>query len=750
MLRDLLPRRLRYLRHLDHSDREQARALLHFTGTLIAILLVFTPTIYLFLTPGPAVRAMLLLVIASAIGSLRLLHTGSPRAAGMLLNGAIVVAILVTTASELPGPAPVRMFSRVALMVASVTLAALTGSRRLPLYFAALYSLFLVAILVILVNSTPQSSLRDAYTAFAIDGILALGLSGLLLFLMRRIYSRSLHAVSVRTRRQERYVQSLQRSEERFQRLADASFEAILIERNGQILETNRAFAELFGEQPDGSPPSLKDLVIAEDQRKLPLLLLSRNREVIELRCQRADGTPLIVEARSSVVRGQDGMVRSLVMRDVTAERDSRQLLEYQAFHDTLTGLANRKMLQRRADELLARGIPCALLLADLDRFKDINETLGHPYGDRILRRLGERLAESYPEPALPCRTGGDEFALLIPEPLSEESVLRHAEEFRDTIGRALAEGSLSLEIGASVGATLAPAHADNLHGLFRCADVAMYAAKQTRSASALYRRAMDLDNPRRFKLVADLSRMIRERRFDLHFQPRIRLNDGSLEGFEVLTRWKHPTLGAISPGELIPLAETGNLMGPLTLAVLEETLHQQRLWAEKGFFPVLAVNISARNLSDGSFPGDVMETLERFQAVPRGLELEITESAFLQDPGRAMDTAHKLSEAGFSLAIDDFGTGYSSLSYLADLPVQTLKIDLSFVREMLEKEKNFVLVNSTIQLAHALGLGVVAEGVESEETADALARMQCDLAQGYHFGHPRPASGVAPQNTAN
>lgn len=235
---------------------------------------------------------------------------------------------------------------------------------------------------------------------------------------------------------------------------------------------------------------------------------------------------------------------------------------------------------------------------------------------------------------------------------------------------------------------------------------------------------------------------MVREKAFELHFQPKVDLINHDIDGYEVLTRWTHPRLGSISPAELIPLAETGNHIGLLTETVIDVTLEQMRSWTPQ-FKPTLAVNVSARNLVDEMFPERVIQAIEEYNINPAQLELEITESAFMHDPQRALQSVSRLNQAGITLSIDDFGTGYSSLSYLTDLPVQALKIDLSFIREMIKKEKHQILVSSTIQLAHGLGLAVIAEGVENEDTARALRKMECDFGQGFHFGAPVPAPAI-------
>jgi EAL domain-containing protein (putative c-di-GMP-specific phosphodiesterase class I) len=298
--------------------------------------------------------------------------------------------------------------------------------------------------------------------------------------------------------------------------------------------------------------------------------------------------------------------------------------------------------------------------------------------------------------------------------------------------------GEAKLVVGAGIGIAMAPDHGSDISMLLRHADVAMHTAKQ-RGAVTVYRADLDPHTPRRLALLSDLAAAIREQKLILHYQPKIRLSDGQLVSYEALARWKHPVYGWISPSEFIPLAELGNLMKALTLSVMEQAIAQAATWMREGGDVSVSVNISPRNLLDAAFPEQVGALLGKWGVPVERLELELTEGAFMVEPGQCLDCLSRLHRAGVRLSIDDFGIGFSSLSYLTRLPVSGLKIDLSFIGRMLSGEREHAVVASTIRLAHDLGLTVVAEGVENEETARALKELGCDMAQGWLFGRPAP-----------
>lgn len=416
--------------------------------------------------------------------------------------------------------------------------------------------------------------------------------------------------------------------------------------------------------------------------------------------------------------------------------------LEHQSSHDALTGLPNRSSLYKDIDQWIASDDykTGALLLIDLDRFKEINDTLGHQCGDHLLQLIGARLLHCMRAlPGIVARLGGDEFAVFLHNASNVGQARIAGQRILDSLRQQFDVKGFPVEISASIGIAIIPEQAADLSTLMRYADVAMYRAKREDRGVCLYSIDADPHSPRRLALISEVGRAIRENQFMLYFQPKVAVSDRSVCGFEVLIRWHHPEFGFILPGDFIPMVESTRLIYPLTAWVLEKSIQQCHLWLQEGKPASIAVNLSARNLMDETLPELIANLLEQYGVPASILELEITESALMTDPNRALLTLESISKLGVQLSIDDFGTGYSSLAYLKRLPVQTLKIDRSFISSMLNSVQDEVIVNSTIQLAHNLGLKVVAEGVENEELFIRLRLMGCDYAQGYHIGHPMP-----------
>lgn len=434
--------------------------------------------------------------------------------------------------------------------------------------------------------------------------------------------------------------------------------------------------------------------------------------------------------------------------KDVTARKRYQDRLEYQSTHDSLTKLPNRVKLykemeywfkHRDADNV------SALLIIDLDRFKEINDTLGHQVGDHLLQLIGPRLeAEMAEMPGLVARLGGDEFAIFLRRIRSPRQAIVFAHRVLDALRQEFDVDGFCTEISASIGISIAPTQALDVSTMMRYADVAMYRAKTEMSGLSLYNAEYDPHSPKRLAMMGELGRAIREDQLCLHFQPKVSLTTREFYGFEALLRWNHPELGFVPPNDFIPIVEMTSLIHPMTTWVLEKSIAQCRAWHDQGVNVSIAVNLSARNLLDDNIPKQILRMLEEHQLPPAALELEITESSIMTDPTRAMRVLDQLHQLGVQLSIDDFGTGYSSLAYLKRLPVKTLKIDNSFVRNMLEDKQDELIVNSTIHLAHNLGLIVVAEGVENEELLQRLSALGCDEAQGYHIGRPMPIEKVA------
>lgn len=430
--------------------------------------------------------------------------------------------------------------------------------------------------------------------------------------------------------------------------------------------------------------------------------------------------------------------------RNVTERRRYLAKMEYQASHDSLTQLPNRVALYNQIEQAIKMRHAkqtMALLIIDLDGFKEINDTLGHQAGDKLLKQLGPRLeVEMEDLPGMVARLGGDEFAIFLSSIRNCQQAVVFGHRILDAICQAFYLEGFHTEISASIGIAICPDQAQDVSTLMRYADVAMYRAKKEMIGVVIYHADQDPHSPKRLALMGELGRAIRENQLILRFQPKIDLHSGSFVGFEALLRWMHPTMGFITPGEFIPIAESTGLIHPMTAWVLENSINQCKAWYDKGIDTTISVNLSARNLLDEQLVTTIRELLERANLPPQLLEIEITESAIMVDPKRAAKALNQIHELGVQLSIDDFGTGYSSLSYLKQLPVQSLKIDYSFVISMLEEEQDRIIVKSTINLAHNLGLSVVAEGVETAAVAQELRAMECDFAQGYYFSRPIPA----------
>jgi diguanylate cyclase (GGDEF)-like protein len=429
--------------------------------------------------------------------------------------------------------------------------------------------------------------------------------------------------------------------------------------------------------------------------------------------------------------------------------RRTAQENESLANHDALTGLPNRSLLEDRVSQALVTSARTgrfpALLLLDLDRFKEINDTLGHHHGDLLLQEVGKRLQRSLRSADTVARLGGDEFVVLLPDLPTPHAALVTAEKLLAELVEPFVLDDVTLDVEGSFGLAVYPEHGEDFATLLQHADVAMYAAKETHAGVCLYESSHDANSPRRLALLGELRQAIADDdQLTLHYQPKVQVDTGRVTGVEALVRWQHPKHGLLGPMEFIPAAERTGLIRPLTLKVLSTALRQARRWTDAGLSPLtMAVNISTRCLLETDFADQVERLLAEAGVAPSQLELEITESTIMTDPEHAMQVLVRLADIGVGLAIDDFGTGYSSLSYLKRLPVHQLKIDRSFVMDMQVGASDEAIVRSSVDLARNLGLQVVAEGVETEETWHQLAALGCDQAQGYFFARPMPAADL-------
>jgi diguanylate cyclase (GGDEF)-like protein len=414
---------------------------------------------------------------------------------------------------------------------------------------------------------------------------------------------------------------------------------------------------------------------------------------------------------------------------------------EFQAFHDHLTGLPNRLLFRLSLGQAIEgaaeRGGRIAVMLMDLDHFKEINDSLGHHVGDRLLAAVGPRLAETLREGDLMARLGGDEFGVLLPDVADDVTATTIAQRLLEGLHRPVAVDELDLDVSASIGIAFFPEHAGDADSLLRHADVAMYAAKDSGLGFEVYDEVIDRHKPELVRLVTHIRPAIDAGEFHMYFQPKIRLSDGRVAGAEALIRWHHPTLGRLAPADFIPMVEKTVLLQPLTYWVLNDVLRTWRAWSDAGIEVPIAVNVSPRTLLDQDLPEVVEHLLERWGVSARFLRLELTESFLVADSGRSDAVLNRLSRVGIGLSIDDFGTGFSSLSYLKRLPIEEIKIDRSFVSNMMGRVEDFTIVRATIELGRNLGLRVVAEGVQDRETFDRLGDFGCDEAQGFYISRP-------------
>jgi diguanylate cyclase (GGDEF)-like protein/PAS domain S-box-containing protein len=459
------------------------------------------------------------------------------------------------------------------------------------------------------------------------------------------------------------------------------------------------------------------------------------------------DGTERWVESRGRALYGGDGTLVRVTgtSMDITERKQAEEALRHQALHDGLTGLPNRTLLQDRLSQAILaaqrENTPLSLLLVDLDRFKEINDTFGHHYGDLLLEQIGPRLRGVLRSTDTVARLGGDEFGILLPtnDAASAFVVAQHLVEMLEAPFEL--DGQQMVEIGASIGIASYPAHGSDTATLLRLADVAMYVAKRGESGIVVYTVEQDHNSAERLALGGELRRAIDKNELLLHFQPKLGMRAGTLVGVEALVRWQHPLRGFLPPSEFIPLAEQTGLIYQLTHWVLEAALRQYQAWSEMGLDIPVAVNLSRRTLHDPRLPELVSQLLAQYAVLPSAVVLEITESSLMADPQRAGENLSELRALGVRMSIDDFGTGYSSLDSLKDLSLDELKIDRSFVQAMATDGRARAIVRAIIDLADALELRVVAEGVEDRATWDVLAGLGCDTAQGYFLCRPMVAA---------
>lgn len=479
-------------------------------------------------------------------------------------------------------------------------------------------------------------------------------------------------------------------------------------------------------------------VAFASDQRVLPVFV-----EDLRFQAMTAGVLAVLAPVAALVVQLQPLML-PLMIAPVLAVYNSAKMAvakERQANHDTLTGLANRELFRQRAiralDESMRTGQPLAIMMIDLDHFKEINDTLGHQVGDELICEVAQRLEDARPVGSTVARLGGDEFAVLLPD-IPDISVAEDVATYMlSVLAKSFSAGGVRLVVQASLGISLAPEHGSDVHTLMKKADIALYEAKRERARFCSYRPEKDTHTPQRLSILAELKTAIDDDQLFLVYQPKIDIATGETVGAEALVRWQHPTEGVVFPDEFIPLAENTGLITPITWFVIDRALRQLRMWQDAGLDLTMAVNLSVRHLTDAGLPDRIAVALERWGVAPARLIVEVTESSVMTDPKRAAVVLSLLRRIGVAVAIDDYGTGHASLTYLKRLDIDELKIDKSFIMQLDPASSDAIIVASTIELGHNLGLRIVAEGVEDGATLQWLSALGCDIAQGFHIGRP-------------
>ncbi len=530
--------------------------------------------------------------------------------------------------------------------------------------------------------------------------------------------------------------------------VVESSHDCILcMDGTGIVQTANPAAARLFG-------CAAEELIGAPIARFIPTLpadlgeLAGDSFEVLagaisEWEAQTAHGKAFPVELSISRVRLRERLFTTIV-RDISERKAHERKLEYQATHDPLTLLPNRAALNAHLNRTITSGTApasAALLMLDLSRFKEVNDTLGHNVGDQVLCEVARRFQCSLGEKGFLARIGGDEFTAVLSPADDRAAVERVCSALGDSLRAPIQAAGVAIDVGVHIGISRYPQDSRDGDALLKYADVAMYVAKRRGALFELYDAALDEYTLRKLTMVSELRSAIGTPALSLHYQPQVNLHNQRAESAEALLRWKHPTLGTVSPGEFMAVAEATDLIQPLTEWTIVEALSQVRRWQQRGLAVRVAVNLSARILQDTAFPARLRTLIEASGVKPRQLELEITESAMMQDSARALGVVRQIHDLGVMIAIDDYGTGFSSLAYLRDLPVHALKLDKSFVINARTREDDRVIVQSTAQLAHALGLQVVAEGVETEWEVRFLREAGYDFGQGYHYSRAIPAA---------
>ena len=535
----------------------------------------------------------------------------------------------------------------------------------------------------------------------------------------------------------------------------------VIVDEALKVVSVNRSFREMFGLQngQDICGRELEDILPLPNLRQQAQAVLASGMALHSIDAELGERQ---LRLSISGTRLEEGHRLLLMLEDISEHVTQAQRIEQLAFYDSLTGLPNRALFMDRLNQALAdaqrHGQQVALLFMDLDRFKEINDTHGHALGDQVLVEIGRRFQSVMRQADTMARFGGDEFVIIAGQS-DQSSAVRIAERLQQALGEPIAVKGRPFSVGASIGIAFYPEDGKSSDELLKHADIAMYRAKESGGGYRFYRPEMSAGLAKRLEIANRLNSAMKAGQLQLHYQPIVNLQTKSISGAEALLRWNDPEQGWVTPAEFIPIAEERGMMRALGEWVLREACRQLKAWQEAGLnFPGrlavnkawqetglnssgrLSVNIAAQQLEEAEFVSKARVIVNAAGLTPDCLALELTEGGLMANAERAIGMMEALKTAGFALSIDDFGTGYSSLTYLKRLPVDKLKIDISFVRDMLKDSSDYTLVTTIIAMARTLGLTTLAEGVEEQAQAEALQALGCDEAQGYYFGYPEPA----------
>ncbi len=552
----------------------------------------------------------------------------------------------------------------------------------------------------------------------------------------------------------KRSEEALKQSEEHFRTLVQSveDYAIFRLDTEGNITSWNEGIKNILGydeQEIVGQPLDIfftnKDRAKGMPKQELVEARLSGTYMFEGLRV-RKDGTTFYATVTLTAIFDESGALQgfSKIMRDITALKEAEETIHFQAFHDILTGLSNRQSLDDSFSLYLSLAVrhkhKLAILFLDLDRFKTINDTLGHGIGDMILKEVANRLLNAVRKEDVVARLGGDEFIILLNEVRSVQDVVRVAEKILQAFVPVMRVQNQSLHVSTSIGIAMFPADGQDIYTLLKNADTALYRAKDAgRNRYQFYNYSMNLQSVARLSLEQDLRSAVANKELKLVYQPFVDLKTGKVLGVEALVRWHHPKLGILLPYDFIPLAEETGMIVPIGKWILKSICTQGKQLHLKGYPLQMAVNLSGRQFAEVDLVETILNILHATGFEPRSLELEITESVAMENIHRTNSKLQEVKEKGIAVSIDDFGTGYSSLSYLKRFPVHKLKIDKSFVKHAITDPQDSAIIHAIISMAHSLGLKVCAEGVEEEQQLGLLESMKCDMAQGYLISTPLP-----------